>query len=165
VLLSAGLTGSEWVAIPDSCHPADAILRVSVMVDQKHPDILTISVRRRLVPLKHSHRVASSVSAISNSVVYRIYASVASTSSALSAWSPLSRRSDCFARSGFPRRTAFQGDSGAKYATSNNGRGQIHCSMKGRRQPRLPSRLAVPRITPAESRMPIPHDRQTYDVT
>ena len=113
--------------------PYDAVLRIEishVIYPLPHPS-LTISVRLALVPLKHSKYPAPAVSACSILVTCTIYAIVLST--ACSSWSPCarSRRSDARAWAYWPRRTAFHGDSGAKYAPRASGRGQTHCSMKG----------------------------------
>lgn len=124
-------------------------------------DKLTISVRRKLVPLKHSKKFASSVSAFSSSVVCRMYASVASTSCSLVGLSERRRIKDCLARSSLFRLTAFHGDSGANQTPMKSGRGQHHWRQNGNRHPRSPSRPATARRTPAERRIPQPQQRET----
>jgi hypothetical protein len=78
------------------------------------PVPLTISVLRRLVPLKHSRKDDPAVSAFSRAVVWRMYASVASISVSSVPLLFLRATSELRASSSLPRRTEFQGDSGAK---------------------------------------------------
>ena len=158
----------DCIAAENLSRPNNAVLAGGNVSQQLNPAsrvvtlILTISVRRRFVPRKHSMKPAFAVSA---------FFQLCDVTSGRPRWHPPRALSPgCLAEGASNsswllqvcpcglRSTAI---SGARYAPMKRGIGQTHCRTNGKRQPRSPLIPATARTTPEERRIPPPQHMQT----